>query len=236
MSDRTVGSLLEVHRYPVKSMAAESLPASSVSWHGLAGDRRWAFIRPEMERSGFPWLTIRESPDLWRYQPRFLDPSDVEASKTLVQTPDGDEVEVTDPALARRLGESVRVIKQYGGVFDTFPLSVLTLQSVAALSALVSQSLTPLRFRPNLVIDATEAEPFPEDQWVGSILRIGSLRCRIDVRDQRCVMVNVDPTGAAPNPAVLRAIATLRNARFGVYGTVVEPGIVSVGDSAVLET
>lgn len=30
--------------HPVKSMAAEALDSPYVSWHGLAGDRRWAFI------------------------------------------------------------------------------------------------------------------------------------------------------------------------------------------------
>ena len=46
-----------------------------------------------------------------------------------------------DPELARGLGEGVRVIKQYGGVFDTFPLSLLTIQSVEGLSGLVGHSL-----------------------------------------------------------------------------------------------
>ena len=41
----------------------------------------------------------------------------------MVRTPDGADLEVANPELARRLGEGVRVIKQYGGVFDTFPLS-----------------------------------------------------------------------------------------------------------------
>jgi uncharacterized protein YcbX len=189
-----------------------------------------------MERSGFPWLTIREKPDLWRYEPRFLDPSDVEGSKTLVKTPDDAELEVADPELARRLGEGVRVIKQYGGVFDTFPISLLTTQSVEGLSGLVGESLAPLRFRPNILINGCESDSFPEDQWVGAVLRIGPLRCRVDVRDKRCVMVNVDPTGAASNPGVLRAIANERNARFGVYGSIVEPGTVSVGDAVMLET
>jgi uncharacterized protein YcbX len=236
MAEQRVGTVQELRRYPVKSMAAESLHSAAVSWHGLAGDRRWAFIRPDMERSGFPWLTIREKPDLWRYEPRFLDPNDVEGSKTIVKTPDGADLEVVDPELARRLGEGVRVIKQSGGVFDTFPLSVLTIQSVQGLSGLVGQSLSALRFRPNILITVQESDGFPEDRWVGAILRIGTLRCRIDVRDKRCVVVNIDPTNiASSNPGVLRAIANERNARFGVYGSTVEPGQVSVGDPVFLE-
>jgi len=232
---RNVGVVVELRRYPVKSMASESLTAATISWHGLAGDRRWAFVRPGMERSGFPWLTIREKPDLWQYQPRFLEAADVEGSKTVVRTPDGAEFDVADAELARHLGEGVRVIKQHGGIFDTFPISILTVQSVRGLSDLIGQQLEALRFRPNLVIDAPGAEPFPEDQWVGRTIRIGQFRCRIDVRDQRCVMVNAAPGGGEPNPAVLRAIASERNARFGVYGTTVEPGEAAVGTPVFLE-
>ena len=232
-----VGVVQELRRYPVKSMAAESLQDASVSWHGFAGDRRWAFVRPGMERSGFPWLTIREKPDLWRHEAYFTDPSDVESSRTMVRTPDGLELEVTDPVLARRLGEGIRVLKVYSGIFDTFPLSLLTVQSVKGLSNLVQQTLTPLRFRPNILIDSSDADPFPEDGWAGAILRVGGLRCRLDKRDKRCMMVNIDPTNTTlMNPAILRTIAKERNAHFGMYGTTVEPGWVSLGDPVVLES
>jgi uncharacterized protein len=231
-----VGTVRELRRYPVKSMAAESLSRSSASWNGLAGDRRWAFIRPGMERSGFPWLTIREKPDLWLYEPWFVDPADAEGSATMVRTPDGEELDIADAALARRLGEGIRVIKQSRGVFDTMPLSVLTSQSVDWLSAVVGQALEPLRFRPNILIDASGSGSFPEARWVGATLRIGTLRCRIDKPDKRCVVVNIDPTGStAANPGVLRAIAKEGNACFGVYGSTIEPGAVSVGDPIFLE-
>jgi uncharacterized protein YcbX len=232
-----VGVVRELRLYPLKSMAAESLQSATVSWHGFAGDRRWAFVRPGMERSGFPWLTIREKPDLWLHKPWFTDSADVENSKTIVRTPDGVELEVTDPELSQRLGEGVRVIKVYSGVFDTFPLSLLTVQSVQGLSNLVGQTLRTLRFRPNLLIDASDRDPFPEDGWEGAVLRIGGLRCRLDKRDKRCMMVNIDPADpTSTNPAVLRALAKERNAHFGVYGTTVQPGEVSVGDPVVLET
>ena len=40
-----IGRVAALWRYPVKSMAAEELDGAEVSWHGFAGDRRWAFIR-----------------------------------------------------------------------------------------------------------------------------------------------------------------------------------------------
>jgi hypothetical protein len=58
---------------------------------------------------------------------------------------------------------------------------------------------------------------------------------RVDQRDQRCVMVTIDPMTLCRNQAVLRAIARERDARFGVYGTTVEPGRVTLGDPVELE-
>jgi uncharacterized protein len=232
-----VGRVAALWRYPVKSMAAEDLEAVDVSWHGLAGDRRWAFIRAGKERSGFPWLTIREHVELAHYRPRFAEPERPNASLTLVRTPTGDERDVADPALAEEFGPGVRVIKQDRGVFDTMPLSLLSVQSLACLGRLIEPDgadLAAQRFRPNLLVDAPGHE-FPEEGWVGRVLRIGGLRMRVDRRDERCVMVTVDPVTLHRNPAVLRAIARERANRFGVYGSIVEPGRVAVGDPVELD-
>ena len=84
-----VGYVAGLWRYPVKSMAGESLDDVEVSWNGLAGDRRWAFIRGHRVPSGFPWLTIRDLPELARYRPRFAEPDRPNASPLLVRTPSG---------------------------------------------------------------------------------------------------------------------------------------------------
>jgi hypothetical protein len=229
-----VGRVAALWRYPVKSMAAEGLERAEVSWHGLAGDRRWAFIRAGQVRGGFPWLTIRELPELAHYRPRFAEPDRPNASVTLVRTPSGGELDVADPALAAELGPGVRVIKSDRGIFDTLPLSLLTTQTLAGLGRLAGTGLAAGRFRPNLLVDACEGD-FPEDAWVGRVLRIGGLRMRVDKRDQRCVVVTVDPVTLARDPAILRAIARQRDARLGVYGSTVEPGQIAAGDLVELE-
>jgi uncharacterized protein YcbX len=230
-----LGRVAALWRYPVKSMGAEALEEIEVSWNGLAGDRRWAFIRAGMERSGFPWLTIRERPDMGLHRPSFVEPDRPDASPVAVRTPSGDVLDVLDPSLAARLGDSVRVIKQDRGVFDTMPLSLLTTRTVAGLGALVGAELDVLRFRPNVLVEATGDADFPEDGWVGSVLRIGEVRMRVDKRDQRCVMVNVDPVTAERDPAILRAIGRERDTCLGVYGSTVQPGRVAVGDPVVME-
>ena len=100
---RPVGRVVGLWRYPVKSMAAEPLAEVDVSWHGFAGDRRWAFIRNGVVQSGFPWLTLRERGDMSHYRPSFVDPAQPDKSPTIVRTPSGVVFDVTDPALAAEL-------------------------------------------------------------------------------------------------------------------------------------
>jgi uncharacterized protein len=229
-----VGRVAALWRYPVKSMAAEPLEEVEVAWAGFAGDRRWAFVRSGIERSGFPWMTIRQRSNMGEYRPSFVDPSRPDDSRTVVRTPTGDELDVVDPALAAELGEGVRVIKQDRGVFDAMPLSLISTQSVAALGALVGSELDPLRFRPNLLIEASE--PYEEETWVGSVVRVGGMAMRVDQQDERCAIVTVDPVTSERNPAVLRTIAQQRDTCMGVYGSTVTPGRVAVGDPVVLES
>lgn len=227
---RVVGRVVGVWRYPVKSMAGEALESADVGWHGVEGDRRWAFVREGMVRSGFPWLTIRENPRMWGYRPRLADPGRPNASVTLVRTPSGAELDVTDRALAEELGHGARVLRQDRGIFDTFPLSLITTQTVRAIAETAGTQLDVRRFRPNLLVDAAGGEPFAEDAWVGAVLAIGGARMRVDKRDGRCVMIDVDPATGERNAAVLRAVARERQGCLGVYGTTVQPGRVSIGD------
>lgn len=220
-------------RFPVKSMAAENLESADVSWYGIQGDRRWAFVRGGVEHSGFPWLTMRENPAMGRYVPRFTNPDEPDTSPTLVTTPSGEELDVTAPALAEELGHRSRVIRQSRGVFDAFPLSLISTGTLDAIGALVGFNLDPRRFRPNIVIEMSDGTSFSEDSLIGTEVGIGTMRMRIDKRDKRCVMINVDPGDSSRDPAVLRAVARERQSCLGVYGSIVQPGTIAIGDAVV---
>lgn len=226
--------MVALYRYPVKAMAAEPLYSADVGWNGIVGDRRWAFVREGLEGNGFPWLTIRQVPRMALYKSRLVDPDMPEKSDTTVTTPSGSEMDVLDPALAAELGHAARVIRQSRGSFDAMPLSLISTQTLAALGESVGLELEPRRFRPNIVVDCPGSTQFPEDEWVGTTVRLGAMRMRIDRRDKRCVVTNVDPDTAERNPAVLRAITGLRQQYLGVYGSTVDPGLISIGDEVVL--
>jgi uncharacterized protein YcbX len=233
---RPVGRVVGLWRYPVKSMGAEELAEVEVSWHGLAGDRRWAFIRDGVVQSGFPWLTLRECGEMSHYRPAFAEPARPDQSPTVVRTPAGASFDVADPALGEELCPGgARVIKQNRGIFDTFPLSLITTQTIARLGEEVGARLDVQRFRPNILVEAAEDAPFAEDDWVGCVLRIGALRMRVDKRDGRCAIITIDPVTTERNPAILRAVAQDRQGCLGVYGSTVEPGRIAVNDPVLIE-
>lgn len=228
LAARHVGRVAGLWRYPVKSMAGEALAEADVSWNGLAGDRRWAFIREGATRSGFPWLTIRDHPRMGHYRPSL--------SPTIVRTPAGTDFDVADPALAAELcAGGARVIRQDRGIFDTFPLSLITMRSIARLGECVGAELDVRRFRPNILVEACGEAAFVEDDWVGCVLRIGGLRMRIDQRDSRCVVITIDPVTTKRDPAILRRVMRDRHGFMGVYGTSVEPGRIALGDPVLVE-
>ena len=195
-----VGRVAAVWRYPVKSMGADQLEAAELSWNGMAGDRRWAFIRDGMVRSGFPWLTIRELPTMGRYRPRFAQPERPDGSAVLVRTPSGGSWTLRTPRWPPNWGTAPG--HQAGSRRLRHPPALPHLrQTLAGLGALVEMPLDVQRFRPNLLIEAPDGGPFPET--LGRLgLRIGGARVRVDKRDERCVMVNVDPATSERDPAV----------------------------------
>ena len=221
-------------RYPVKSMAGESLASTDVSWAGLAGDRRWAFVRPDSQDSGFPWHTVREFPQMSRYVARLSEPTRPDRSRVLVRTPDGSRYDVTDPRLAEELGPGLRVMRLDRGAFDAMPVSVISDSTVLALCTLAHVPGNQLRFRPNVVVTLDSGAPFEEDEWVESAVRIGAAVVRMDRRDSRCIVVNVDPARGLPDSHLLKAIGRARGPYAGVYGTTVRPGLIRVGDPVVL--
>jgi uncharacterized protein YcbX len=221
-----VGTVAALYRYPVKAMGAEVLESASIGWHGIEGDRRYAFVRAD-DASDFPWLTIREVPVMTTYTP-------IGGSPPRVLTPGGRELSVRADELRDELAElyggPIHLHRDQRGTQDAFPVSVISRQAVARIGALAGRELTPLRFRPSVVIDAPGEAAFPEEELIGRSVSLGAARVRLDLPDKRCMVINVDPVTAERDPAVLRAVAGARDACAGVYGSCEVPGVVRVGD------
>ena len=235
-NNKPVGRIVGLWRYPVKSMGAEALAEVDVAWHGLAGDRRWAFIKNGVPHNGFPWLTLRDRNNMGHYKPTMVQPARPDRSPLNVETPTGTVYSLTDTALAQELyPDGVQLIKQDQGIFDRFPLSLITTQTISQLSKEVGFSLDAQRFRPNFLVETFDQAAFPEDSWLGYTLRIGSMRMRVDNRDSRCIAITIDPETSERNPVVLRTVAKQRQGCLGVYGTPVKPGCIALNDEVFIE-
>ena len=233
-----VGVIRQLARYPVKSMRGEALPATTLTLQGLPEDRRYAFVQ-RASRSGFPWLTARETADLLRYG------TSVEAAGSpgvavKVTTPDGavwpvDSDELRH-ALEAQAGRSLFLLRDDRGSYDVAPVSLISTQTVAKIAEESGTEADAWRFRPNLLVDLHSREPFDELNWVGRILRVGeTARIAVTEVDQRCMMITLDPASAQANPAVLRCVAQQHQGRAGVYGSVLTPGEVRAGDTVAIE-
>jgi uncharacterized protein len=234
----TIATVNQIWRYPVKSMRGDMLEHSSVGWHGLPGDRRFAFMRSE-NRSGFPWLTGTKMPALTRYAAHLENPEKPDVSGVRVTTPNGLEHDLHDPELAAELGlafgEPVHVIKSDRGIFDEFPISIISAQSLRALGSESGVMLDNRRFRANIVLEAGDDVPFAEDAWLGSCLVFSSgLRLRISTRQVRCAMINLDPITAESDPRVLKSVAKSRATCAGIYASVEQIGELRAGDRVIV--
>ncbi|HEY8517148.1 MAG TPA: MOSC domain-containing protein [Candidatus Binatia bacterium] len=99
-----VGSVKEIWRYPVKSMAGERLARTDVGMQGLAGDRGWA-VRDE-QRGGI--RGAKKIPDLMRCAARYLgEPTLARAGDVEMRLPDGGIVRSDAPDVHERLSAAL---------------------------------------------------------------------------------------------------------------------------------
>jgi uncharacterized protein YcbX len=147
-------------------MAGTSTDSALLGWHGLNGDRRFAFRR-EGDESGFPWLSASRLPELLLYHLAGLDESTGEPLPTHVRMPTGARVELRGPELeaevAQRFGSSVELMNLKHGIFDEAAVSVISLATIAGIAREAGLELDRRRFRANILIETERCEPFLED-------------------------------------------------------------------------
>jgi uncharacterized protein len=236
-----LGHVTQLVRYPVKSMAGTPTESAFLGWHGLDGDRRFAFRRLG-DDSGFPFLTAGRFAALLTYQPCGLDESSGEPLPTHVRTPAGTELGLRSAELqneiAEGFGSGVELMKFKHGIFDDASVSVISQETIAGIAREVGADLDRRRFRANILIETGNTEPFHEDEWVGGTLLFGDREPRpamsVTARDLRCVMINLDPDTGTQDPRVMKTVVRLNKNNAGVYGTVVQTGTIAVGQPVCL--
>ncbi|MDX2699787.1 MOSC domain-containing protein [Streptomyces ipomoeae] len=146
-------------------------------------------------------------------------------------------VHLDDPATRRPIDPEYARPGETVSFADGYPLLITTLASLDALNTLVAQGDHPEegplpmnRFRPNLVVEGTDA--WEEDGW--RRVAVGEVTFRVAKMCGRCVVTTTDQNTAARGREPLRTLA--RHRRFGdklVFGQNLVPesgGTVRIGD------
>jgi len=210
----TVGALW---RYPVKSLAGESLEAAELTADGIPGDRVVQVRGPEglrTSRSRDHYRMLGLHATLGADGEPLIDgqPWASSAALDLVRAVVGPDAE-----LARSHG---------GGRFDILPLLVATDGAVAAFGRDVR------RLRPNILIAGVEG--LAEVDWPGAELHIGPAIIRLDSLRPRCPMTTVDPDTLDCDVEVLKDINRRFQGRLALNADVPGPGTIRVGDAVRL--
>jgi uncharacterized protein len=231
--------VLELWRYPVKSLQGELLSEAEITPEGIAGDRQWALFDVDTGLG----LTARRVPDLLFAAGRLRPDGGVE-----VVLPDG-RVATDDVVLSEWIGRRVALRsaaevterRRYespeddlderagwhdwegaaGGAFHDNADGRLSLVSTGTLG-----DWDRRRFRANVVLDGAR-----EGELVGAGVRLGNAVLDIGEPIPRCVMVTrPQPGGIGRDTAVLKTIHRERGGELAVAARVRIPGAVRTGD------
>ncbi len=142
------------------------------------------------------------------------------------------------------VGRRVQLLHARGSAFDVEPATLLGTGSVEELARRAGLAeLDSRRFR--MLLEFSGGEPHVEDTWDGRLIEVGGALLRGGGPVQRCAATTRDPDSGAVDVQTLRVIRGYRGrqdsvfglgSNFGVYGHVVEPGTISVGDTLTIRS
>jgi uncharacterized protein len=228
-----LGCVLEVTRYPVKSMAGERISVAEIDWQGLEGDRQYGLVR-RGNTTRFPWLTARDWSDLVLHRASYDDPENPRSSSVTIATPDGLALPLQGPELIATLQARAKLqldLIQLGiGTYDLMPVSIVTTASLEKMDTTHGKSLDRRRFRTNIIVESDQLDT----DWQGQRIGIGApdvgAELLIAYAAPRCAMITIDPETATRDASVLRTVAQSFDNAFTMYASVARPGVIREGD------
>jgi MOSC domain-containing protein len=242
---------------PVKSLGLSHPNRVRLERFGVAENRRFVLVTPD-----------RELIDASRYGALMTVHSECDADGTRLKLlfPDGsvleDDIELEgepfamdmwgrsldvrlvagawSAALTEVAGGPMRLVRceRPGDGNDEYPVSVVSLASVAELGRRSGrdEEVDPARFRMLLELDG--CVPHEEDRWLGLDVRVADALIRVADHDPRCSITTMNPDTGEVDYPTLKVIAAYRGVRgkhlnFGMYAEVLEPGTIRVGDAVI---
>jgi uncharacterized protein len=241
--------VVELWRYPVKSLQGERLASVNVEADGLEGDRRWG-IRDEATGRV---LTGRR-------EPRMLEAAATlnAANEPVIVLPGGSRLDgagqATDAALSDWLARPVRLVRANhqrgdraeffadptddtsaaiewtmppGRFVDAMALLMLTTASLrAGATRYPNGDWDVRRFRPNVLVDGA-GEGWAEDGWCGQAIGIGAVELLPQQPCIRCTMVTRAQSGLRRDLDIYRTLAREHDGTLGVWTAVRNGGLIT---------
>lgn len=149
-----------------------------------------------------------------------------------------------DEALSDLAGRQVRLVMadHAASGHDVEPLTLLGSASVRRLSSQAGvEDVDARRFR--MLIEFDGAAPHAEDGWDGRLLQAGTVVAQVGGPVQRCAGTTRHPDSGQVDLKTLALIGDYRGRQdsifglgfnFGVYASVVEEGVIALGDALTL--
>ena len=206
----------ELWRYPVKSLKGTRLEQAEITPLGIPGDRE-IIVRSQSGRL----FTSRSKPKLLGLRGE-LDNS----SRATINGHPWDSPEAA-ALVSAAVGEPARLeYVPHPQGFDILPLLIATDGAVNAIN------IDQRRLRPNIFVSGVTG--LEERDWVGDVIAIGNVRIKAVKLRERCVMTTYDPDTQAQDSSVLLRIVREFDGVAALDCSVIEPGIINVGDTVTL--
>lgn len=226
-----------LYRFPVKSMAGERVERLDFDARGAVGDRGWAIVDPQGKlASGKNSTRFRRMDPVFDLAAR-LDPDGVPVVS------DGGRLEVraddqaADELMSEHFGTPVHLAPESEvWHMDGGSVSLVGTGSLRAAAEVIDPAEPPVdsrRTRTNIVLRTQR--PFVEDEWVGHVVAIGSLRLRVVEQVPRCRMVDIPQDGLPRDGRILKSLGRTRGTLLAVYADVLTPGTASVGEGVRID-
>src|SRR4051794_5627502 len=230
------GTVLSLHRWPVKSLAGEEVDALRIDRRGAGGDRAQALFG--IFGGSRRRLTVRQVPRMLGWRAGYpeapgaaLDPD--APPLPLLTAPDGRDFVWDDPALPGALrddlGRPVELCRDLALMPDLPDSLLVTVEaSRAALEGELDRPIDLRRFRPNLHL-RLDAPAFAEERWAGRRLRVGEAELELLHPCERCPIPTRDPDTREKWPELLRHLARAHDTLVGINARALAPATVRAG-------
>ena len=216
--------VLELWRYPVKSMRGVSVPEAEIRGGEIVGDRLVQVVWTSGPRAGRV-VTARTHPRLLGHAGTM----DVDG-KTLIDGHLWDGAEARE-AVRDALGSDAFEVVLYDGQgpqrFDVLPLTVVTD------GALREFGYDRRRLRPNVIVGGVDG--LAERSFPGGPLYVGEVVIEVVKQRSRCVMNTFDPDTLAQDYGVLDHIVHDLDARVALDCRALTDGTIAVGNEVRFE-